>query len=222
MDPALPSVSLLRKSLEARAPTPNPSLRRGGHSRQAGVLVPLIWTGGGEVVLTERPRTMRQHAGEVCFPGGRPLASDADLCQTALREAQEEIGVESVSVLGQLGSVSVYGSEYCLEPFVGVVEAPEIRPDAGEVRRVLMLPLRQTLEADCILGLPWSDRESGETDWLVPTFAIEDATVFGGTAVVLYELLAHVATLFGTLLPPLRPAPYTWADVFRMAKGGGT
>ena len=60
---------------------------------RAGILVPLVWRGELECVLTERCAKLRHHGGEVSFPGGRPEPDDVDLAATAVRETHEEIGV---------------------------------------------------------------------------------------------------------------------------------
>src|ERR1700761_1556911 len=87
----------------------------------AAVLVPLYLADDElHVVLTRRRADLRRHAGEISFPGGRQDPEDPDLRSTALREAEEEIGLprESVDVLGELSPVSTFVTGYLIHPFV--------------------------------------------------------------------------------------------------------
>ena len=95
------------------------------------------------VVLTRRRADLRRHAGEISFPGGRQDAEDATLIDTALREAEEEIGLprEDVHVLGELPSTSTFATNYLIHPFVGQIAASRSwRPSPREVDAVLELP----------------------------------------------------------------------------------
>ncbi|MEO0630799.1 MAG: CoA pyrophosphatase, partial [Planctomycetota bacterium] len=79
--------------------------RRVAGARHAAILVPFVDTGAGlEVVLTERAAHLKHHPGQVSFPGGAAEPRDADLAATALRETEEEVGIEAsrVEVLGYL------------------------------------------------------------------------------------------------------------------------
>ena len=119
----------------------------------AAVLVPLIVVPESDsphVVLTRRRADLRRHAGEVSFPGGRRDPDDADLSETALREAEEEIGLarESVELLGELPAISTFATNYLIHPFVGQIAASqrwEVSP--REVDAVLELPLRELQES---------------------------------------------------------------------------
>ena len=96
------------------------------------------------VVLTRRRSDLRRHAGEISFPGGRMDPGDADLTATALREAEEEIGLapDAVELLGALPPVSTFATGYQIHPFVGTIAAGkrwQISP--REVDAVLELPL---------------------------------------------------------------------------------
>ena len=103
---------------------------------RAGILVPLVWRGELECVLTERCAKLRHHGGEVSFPGGRPEPDDVDLAATAVRETHEEIGVADVRLLGELSSVPLYTSEFRLVPFVAALPDQPMRPAEGEVARL--------------------------------------------------------------------------------------
>jgi 8-oxo-dGTP pyrophosphatase MutT (NUDIX family) len=125
-----------------------PQDRRDGQTL-AAVLVPLIVVPESDsphVVLTRRRGDLRRHAGEVSFPGGRRDPDDADLSVTALREAEEEIGLSrgSVELLGELPAISTFATNYLIHPFVGQLAASqrwEVSP--REVDAVLELPLSE-------------------------------------------------------------------------------
>jgi 8-oxo-dGTP pyrophosphatase MutT (NUDIX family) len=111
------------------------------------VLVPLFVPSQSQpphVVLTRRRSDLRRHAGEISFPGGRMDPGDADLTATALREAEEEIGLapDGVELLGALPPVSTFATGYQIHPFVGTIAAGQRwRISPREVDAVLELPL---------------------------------------------------------------------------------
>jgi 8-oxo-dGTP pyrophosphatase MutT (NUDIX family) len=112
--------------------------------RPASVLVPLLATGSSvEVLLTRRTEHLHDHAGQISFPGGRADDGDRDPVHTALREAEEEIGLPAshVDVLGTLPEY-VTGTGYRVTPVVGLIEQPfESRLDRFEVDEAFAVPL---------------------------------------------------------------------------------
>jgi len=111
----------------------------------ASVLVPLVQRDDGlHVLLTRRTDHLRDHAGQISFPGGRADPGDADVIDTALRETQEEVGLprERVQVLGPLNTYSTVSS-YVVTPIVGLVQPPfELALDAFEVAEAFEVPLQ--------------------------------------------------------------------------------
>ncbi|MEW6341747.1 MAG: CoA pyrophosphatase [Pseudomonadota bacterium] len=115
-----------------------------GDPRVAAVLVPLVVRNGGlTVLLTQRADHLNDHAGQVSFPGGRHEPSDANATATALREAQEEVGLDParVEVLGCLPDY-LTGTGFRVTPVVGLVHPPfTLEADSLEVAEVFEVPL---------------------------------------------------------------------------------
>jgi 8-oxo-dGTP pyrophosphatase MutT (NUDIX family) len=160
----------------------------------AGVLVALYADGGRlHAVFTKRREDLRRHPGEISFPGGRYEDADADLLQTALREAEEEIGLpaDEVRVLGALQPTPTIVTGYAVYPFVGVIDpgrAWTLSP--REVESVLEFSLedlragygrRRLLRR----GLPI------RTD----TYVVGDHLIWGATARILADLFDRIAPL---------------------------
>ena len=114
---------------------------------QAAVLVPLTRSDDPELVLTLRASGLSTHGGEVAFPGGRRDATDPDLAFTAMREAEEEVGLPPglVEIVGPLSPlVSRFGIH--VTPYVGVVpDYVEYRANDDEIASVFSVPLRRSM-----------------------------------------------------------------------------
>jgi len=165
------------------------------HGRvNAAVLVPLYLIDGElHAVLTRRRADLRRHAGEISFPGGREDASDSDLIHTALREAQEEIGLdpEAVTVAGALSPIPTIATSYAIYPFVGLIEpGHDWRPSATEVERVLEMSL-----TDLRAGYGRRRLLRRGVPFRTDTFVVSDELVWGATARILSDLLERLDTL---------------------------
>jgi 8-oxo-dGTP pyrophosphatase MutT (NUDIX family) len=160
------------------------------------VLVPLFLAADGEephVVFTRRRADLRRHPGEISFPGGRRDRGDASLTDTALREAEEEIGLpqEEVSLLGELPATSTFATNYLIHPFVGLVPAGIAwRLSAREVDAVLELPV-DALRSSRTRARLERRGISFETD----AFLVEDQLIWGATARILENLLERLDSL---------------------------
>ena len=109
----------------------------------ASVLFPIVLRESGpSVLLTQRTEHLKDHPGQISFPGGRVEPEDVSSAHTALREAEEEIGLSSahVEIIGYLPEYRT-GTGYCVTPVVAIVTPPfELRPDPFEVAEIFEVP----------------------------------------------------------------------------------
>jgi 8-oxo-dGTP pyrophosphatase MutT (NUDIX family) len=162
------------------------------HGRiNSAVLCPLYLSDGDlHAVFTRRRDDLRRHPGEISFPGGRQDEDEPDLRTTALREAEEEIGLapDDVELVGALQPTPTIATNYAVHPFVGLIEPGRTwRPSAAEVAEVIELPLRR-LRAGYARrrllrrGVPF------RTD----VYCVDDQLIWGATARIVADLLARV------------------------------
>lgn len=160
---------------------------KAGGKVDAAVLVPLYWDDRGPVVVfTERHADLRKHAGEISFPGGRRDPGE-DLIQTALREAEEEIGLPGTDVrlLGALPPMGTFVSGFRIYPFVGQVPAGRDWVLAErEVAAVLECPL-----ADLRVGHRFERLFRKGLPIRTDTYTVADQLVWGATARITRTLL---------------------------------
>ena len=160
---------------------------------EAAVLVPLyVRDGELHAVFTKRREDLRRHAGEISFPGGRRDHPDEQLATTALREAEEEIGLapETVDLLGTLTPVSTFVTGYLIYPHVGLIEPIAWKPSPNEVELVLELPLHALIAGYALR--PMTRRGfTFETD----TYVVGDHLIWGATARILGDLLERLGPL---------------------------
>ncbi|MCI4439658.1 CoA pyrophosphatase [Tibeticola sp.] len=151
VDPAELTLDRLRRRFQS-PPTWVPELRAEpqwlpGSLKPAAVLIPLLASRGRDapvhVLLTERAGHLSSHAGQIAFPGGRIDEGDADPIMAALREAQEEVGLDPTRVEA-LGLMPTYttGSGYLVTPVVGLVDpSAPLRANSSEVSDIFEVPL---------------------------------------------------------------------------------
>jgi 8-oxo-dGTP pyrophosphatase MutT (NUDIX family) len=127
------------------------SAERDAAATPAAVLVGLVdRSDGPALLLTQRTDHLRDHAGQICFPGGRIEPNDESAAAAALREAEEEIGLDQARV-GILGELPLYQTVtgFRIQPVVGWISPPfELRPDPFEVAEAFEVPLHYVLDPE--------------------------------------------------------------------------
>ena len=176
------------RSLSELLLTPAEAGELDAHGRtEAAVLIPMHgWPDRPGLVLTERRSDLKRHAGEISFPGGR-RDEDEELLETALREAEEEIGLPraNVDVVGALPPIGTFVTNYKITPFVGLIgEGMRFEPSPTEVESVLVASLEDLTAAYAKRrlvrrGVPI------KTD----TYLIGEKLIWGATARILAMLL---------------------------------
>jgi len=184
----------------ARLPPPRHRPAPSG-ARPAAVLVPIFEADReARLILTKRPDTMPSHQGEIAFPGGKLEAErDEGLRDAALREAQEEVGLDpaAVDVVAELDSLTTVAARFVLTPFVGLLPArPRLRPDPTEVVRAFDVSIAELLEDGVYREERWDvPPDLGVTpgrDRPIHFFELADETVWGATARILAGFLEHL------------------------------
>jgi 8-oxo-dGTP pyrophosphatase MutT (NUDIX family) len=160
-----------------------------GGGTEAAVLIPMHgWPENPGLVFTERRGDLRRHAGEFSFPGGR-RDSGEELLETALREAEEEIGLrsEQVEIAGALPPVGTFVTSYKIHPFVGLIEGLRFEPNPAEVESVLVASLED-------LRAGYGKRRLIRRGMPIKTdsYLIGDALIWGATARIVGDLLARL------------------------------
>ena len=142
-------IELLKKALSSKI---TPVVKHSGQTKLAAVLI-VIYGKEPMIIMTKRPKTMNQHAGEISFPGGTWTQHDNDLLTTALRETKEEMNLDlsRQQIIGQIKPVTTLNSGFTIMPFICILdEIPTLIPNS-EIESILhipFLPLLNTIEDD--------------------------------------------------------------------------
>ena len=160
-------------------------------ARKSGVLILLFPDDKGELntVFIKRNEYEGVHSGQIAFPGGKFEESDSDIVATALREAEEEVGINknAVRIIGRLSDLFVPPSNFIISPVVAMLDfKPEFIPDKSEVAEIFTVPLNYFLNH----GSFGDYTISYKTEMVkVPGYYCKTHLIWGATAMILSELL---------------------------------
>ncbi|MCY4542115.1 MAG: CoA pyrophosphatase [Rhodobacteraceae bacterium] len=164
-----------------------------GRAKPASVLMPLIERSGEvHVILTKRAGNLKNHAGQISFPGGKADPEDRNSLATALREAQEEIGLATtqVRILGRCAQHRT-STGFVVTPFVGVVTLPFVaQPLASEVDEVFEVPFNYLLNPK---HYRIERKRIGGFNRRYYVSEFENRYIWGATARILFELASRMA-----------------------------
>lgn len=163
------------------------------NARLAAVLILLYPKSKWHTVFIQRVsnKSKDRHSGQMSFPGGKFEESDRTLSYAALREAEEEIGIDAskVNLLGPLTDLYIPVSNFLVHPFVGTIDyTPEFKPEASEVSKIVEAPLSllQDSETRAFKNIQVSPELTLPN---VPYFNVHGHVVWGATAMILNEFL---------------------------------
>ena len=150
----------------------------------ASVLI-VIYGENPFVIMTEKSRNLKVHAGEISFPGGKWCEQDPDLLETAIRETKEELCLEisKEDVIGQLDDVITLNSKYKITPFIAILDVVPTLTANSEVESILHIPLASFLDTMSEDNLP-EHRSIQE----MYTFTFENYNIWGASARMLKQI----------------------------------
>lgn len=170
-----------------------PQATQASHNvRPAAVLIPIICRPEPTLLLTRRADSLRKHAGQVAFPGGKTDAEDGSAIVTALREAQEEVAIppQAVHVLGQLAPLDS-NTGFQVTPIVGLLPPDiEFYANAEEVAEVFEMPLHEALTLSRYY--PLDIHRNGHSHRLYLSW-YQNQFVWGLTAAIIRRLAQQVS-----------------------------
>ncbi len=155
----------------------------------ASVLV-VIYGDEPTVLMTEKSKHMKSHAGEISFPGGKLDSDDSDLLETALRETSEEIGlgISRNQVIGQLEPVITLNSGFLILPFVAIIDKIPPLLANSEVDKIFHIPLESFLKTKALDTNPSHNIISE-----MYTFEYQNQTVWGASARILAQIRDRIS-----------------------------
>lgn len=162
----------------------------------SAVLVPIFMKAGQHHLLfMQRTEKVKDHKGQISFPGGAYEKEDNGLLNTALREAQEEIGLtpQDVEVLGELDDMLTVATSYIISPFVGVIPYPyPFELDHFETEELIEVPIAALMDKNCFSE---SKSVSNGQEIEVYFYRYGNKVIWGATARILKQFLEIVASL---------------------------
>ncbi len=167
------------------------------HARMGGVLVLLIegdksWN----TILIRRTEDGQIHGGQISFPGGKKDPSDADIIATALRECEEEIGVNrhDIQVLGTLTPLYIPPSNFLVTPTVAYIQHVQaFKPSEKEVQEIIKVPLDLLFHPSIKKEQRVRRSDNNDEDMTTPVYRLSDEIIIWGATAMMISELEHLA-----------------------------
>ncbi|HLN72044.1 MAG TPA: CoA pyrophosphatase [Prolixibacteraceae bacterium] len=158
--------------------------------KPSGVLL-LLFPDKGQIYLCliKRPSTMTHHPGQISFPGGKVEKEDLSAEMAALREAQEEVGIDPsfVRIIGKLSELYVEVSKFLIHPFIAWAdEKPDFIVNKSEVDELILLPLNELVANETIME---TDMDTVTGQLRIKYYPFDSQIIWGATAMILSELI---------------------------------
>jgi 8-oxo-dGTP pyrophosphatase MutT (NUDIX family) len=158
-------------------------------ARLSAVLVPVVQTSvGPSLILTKRAAHLKNHRGEISFPGGRVEESESHQ-DAALRETEEEIALlrSNVVIVGQLDALTTFVSNSVIVPVVAVVQTlNELVASEAEVSRIMVVPIAELMRPDTYRNEWWP---TARGDLNIHFFELDNETIWGATARIIRQFI---------------------------------
>ncbi len=168
------------------------------HSAKKSAVLIILYPSNNSIntILIQRPNYEGVHSGQIAFPGGKYEESDIELSNTALREANEEIGIDvsNIQLLGRLTDLYISPSNFLVSPFIGfITELNDLTPNNYEVSKIIHTDLFN-LNKEHIKNIKNIEHSNGYKI-KTPYYKIEGFTVWGATAMMISELNAIITKI---------------------------
>lgn len=169
----------------------------------SAVLVPIYYKQGQYYILfTKRTGNVKEHKGQISFPGGAYQDGDRTLVDTALRECSEEIGLmaDGIEILGELDDAATQTSDYIISPVVAIIQWPyPFKVDQWETEEIIEIPISALLDKNC--RCQETEIIDGETIASY-SYHYQGKVIWGATARILNEFLNIFAQVMGDEVDP--------------------
>ena len=187
-EPAPPQLHL-EKAIKKILSNRSPKRIHDSRFRPSAVLIPIYQSDDGcHIIFNQRTDTVAHHKSQICFPGGLRDEGDVNLEETALREAEEEIGIAppDVRVLGRLDDITTV-THFVISPFVGMIPHPyPFRVNRTEIAKFIDIPIEAFLDHHDFWEELWTWEGS---EYPVYFFRYGDEIIWGATAKIFLQFL---------------------------------
>lgn len=169
--------------------------------KPSGVLL-LLFPDKGQIYLCliKRPSTMTHHPGQISFPGGKVEKEDSSAEMAALREAQEEVGIDPaiVRIIGKLSELYVEVSKFLIHPFIAWADKkPDFIINKDEVDELILLPINELVANETIME---TDMDTVTGRLRIKYYPFNSQIIWGATAMILSELIEILKKIQSSLM----------------------